>query len=148
MKKLLLSNPENNLILLLIITNFFIIVGAGQSYGFLGMSQLLSIFYYLNDNISFTFAGNYDDRLFAAGLFGLIGNIMLIVAFYSHSKLFRLRHIIIGSSLLLFSFFLLVKGFVNEPAARISLVTGIPFLLSFCAFTVLLLRKYSRISLS
>jgi len=137
----------NRLVILTIVFNFFILIGAGHGIGFLGLIELLGFKEFFRGYVKFSLTGNYDDRLFTSATISVVGQIILLFAYYKKTFLQKFRIIYVGLFILFFSFIVLTIDLFNSNLDSFSFWTGTPFLITAI---ILLVRtiKSNRLTLS
>lgn len=112
-----------------VILNAFILIGAGHGFGFLFISEVLSLNYIFTDSAVFNWS-HYDGRLMPVSFLSLIFQILLLICL--RIKKWRLKKTLITvfSLFLVLIFFVLVQDFSKSNVDKFSLIGGIPFLIS------------------
>ncbi|BEV06677.1 hypothetical protein [Chryseobacterium gambrini] len=111
------------------ILNAFILIGAGHGLGILLIYEILSPQFILSDANAFNL-DHYDGRLVPAAFLSLIFQVLLLMSL--KIKRWRLQKILINTFciILMLVFFALVKDFSKSNVDQLSLISGIPFLIS------------------
>ncbi len=130
----------NRLLILTIIFNFFILIGAGHGIGFLGLIEVIGLKAFFQGDVKFSLRGSYDDRLFTAATIAIVGQIILVFAYFQRQKLKKFRVVYVGLCILFFSFIILTKDILNSSLDSFSFWSGTPFLV----FSILLLLRTIR----
>ena len=130
----------NRLLILTIVFNILILIGAGHGIGFLGLIEVIGLKAFFQGDVKLSLTGSYDDRLFTSATIAIVGQIMLVIAYFQRQKLKKFRVIYVGLFILFFSFIILTKDILNSSLDSFSFWTGIPFLV----FAILLLVRTIR----
>ena len=127
----------NRLVLLTIVFNFFILIGAGHGIAFLGLIEFLGPNDFVQGNVKFSLTGKYDDRLFTAATIAALGQIILLIGYFTKIQHQKFMLIFAGLFTLLVSYLILTIDFFNSTLDSFSFWAGTPFLV----FAILLLIK-------
>lgn len=117
-------------IILTVILNALIIIGAGHGLGFLIIFEVLSPEFILNNGIDFNKFNSYDGRLLPVAFLSLIFQLLLLVCLKVKKRKSQNILINIFCITLMLLYFALVKDFLESNLDRLSLISGIPFLVS------------------
>ncbi|MEN4762766.1 hypothetical protein ABEG63_20770 [Chryseobacterium sp. C39-AII1] len=120
----------NFLVILTVILNAVIVIGAGHGWGILLIFEVLSPKFILTEGIHFNKFDSYDGRLLPVAFLSLIFQILLLISL--KVKVWKLQKILIHTSCiaLILVFFVLIKDFSESSLDKLSLLGGIPFLIS------------------
>ena len=112
-----------------VILNSFIVIGAGHGLGILLIYEILSPQFTFTDSHAFNW-DHYDGRLIPAAFLSLLFQLLLLMSL--KIKRGQLQKILMNvfCIILIFIFFILVKDFSKSNVDRLSLISGIPFLIS------------------
>ncbi|MCF1716845.1 hypothetical protein L0U88_19540 [Flavihumibacter sp. RY-1] len=119
----------NRLIILTVVFNFLILIGAGHGIGFLGLIEIIGFKEFFQGDTKFSLTDNYNDRLFLSAALALVGQIILIIAYFQKQQIQKFRVIYAGLFILFFSFIILTKNILNSSLDSFSFWSGTPFLL-------------------
>jgi len=126
--------------ILTLIFNLLIIIGAGHGIGPLALLEFLSVRELLTRDFQFNISGRYDERLLTVGLISLLGQCVLIFAFFVTEKI-KTSLTIAGCAILLIATYLLTQDAWDLSIDIISLVTALPFI---GTAVTLLIKEISR----
>jgi hypothetical protein len=115
----------------IIVLSFFIIIGAGHGIACIGLFEIFGLQYLfgiISGEQSLLPTASYEASLGAAGLFALIGHIILTISFFIKENK-RLRLTIIGIIFLWTSFYYLAHNLFDDPVSLLSFLFGLPFLI-------------------
>lgn len=117
-------------VILTIILNALIVIGAGHGLGCLLVYEVLSPKFIITDGINFSAVNSYDKRLLPVAFLSLIFQILLLISL--KIKTWKLQKALINTFCiaLILIFFYLIKDFSESNLDKLSLMGGIPFLLS------------------
>ncbi|MCF2219582.1 MULTISPECIES: hypothetical protein [Chryseobacterium] len=112
-----------------VVLNAFILIGAGHGLGILLIYEILSPQFILSDSDAFSL-DHYGGRLVPAAFFSLIFQVLLLISLKIKRR--QLQKILINTFciILMLIFFVLVKDFSKSNVDNLSLISGIPFLIS------------------
>lgn len=123
-----------------VILNSFIVIGAGHGLGILLIYEILSPQFIFTDSNAFNW-DHYDGRLIPAAFLSLLFQLLLLMSL--KIKRSQLQKIVMNvfCIILIFIFFILVKDFSKSNVDRLSLISGIPFLISSLFYYLKLISK-------
>lgn len=119
----------NSPVITTVILNSFIIIGAGHGLGILLIYEILSPQFILTDSNAINW-DYYDGRLVPVAFLSLLFQPLLLMSL--KIKKSQLQKILMNvfCIILIFIFFILVKDFSKSNVDTLSLISGIPFLIS------------------
>ncbi|MFM9947483.1 MAG: hypothetical protein ACKV1O_06050 [Saprospiraceae bacterium] len=127
----------NRLIALTIIFHFLILIGVGHGFGLLGIIQLFRFNEFFSGEVKFGLTGSNDDRLFTAATIATVGQIILVIAYFSKLPTQKFKTVYVGLFILFLSYFILSIEFSSLTFDSFSFWGGTPFLV----LAILLLVK-------
>jgi hypothetical protein len=132
----------NKLTIIIVVLNLLIVIAAGHGFGILGLIELFWFPYNVSKYDIQTSLDSYDKSLPFVALLSLIGQIVLLISLLN-SK-FQLALKIIGNILLLLAFYLLSKDLRDDEKSCLSFLTGLPFLITSIGLFILMVNEKSK----
>jgi hypothetical protein len=123
-----------------ITTNLLIVIGAGHGIGVLGLIEILLLPTRLEEGITFSIHASYDERLGAAALLSLFGQLLMISSYLMSTAFYKFLIKLYGIVILWVGFIYLTYDFTSNTAATLGLITGIPFMILSTLLMIKLLR--------
>ncbi|SMP36306.1 hypothetical protein [Chryseobacterium profundimaris] len=112
-----------------VILNSFIVIGAGHGLGILLIYEILSPRFILADSNAFNW-DHYDERLVPVAFLSLMFQLFLLMSLKIKRRQLQKILINVFCITLVFIFFILVKDFSKSNVDTLSLISGVPFLIS------------------
>lgn len=120
----------NRLVILTILLNFLILIGVGHGFAFLGLMEIVGLKQYIQGDVKFNLIGNSSDRIFTIATIALVGQIVLIVAYFKKELIQKFIAVYFGLFILLLSYFFLTIEFSTSTFDYFSFWAGTPFFVS------------------
>jgi len=130
----------NKFILITLICNLFVIVGIGHGAAPIGLVEPMFLREFFTGETKLSLLGGYSSRLPACALLSLVGQSIIIIAFFIREP-FKFYLIWLGLSCLYFALFVLAIGFTTGESDILSLLFAFPFLYASVRLIIFLMKN-------
>jgi Ca2+/Na+ antiporter len=134
----------SKLTILTIIFNFLILIPLVHAIGFIGLFEIMSPIKLLSGNVELTFLGDGERKNFTASFFALVGQIILLIAYFRKAEMQKYKFIYLGLPLLFFSFIILNADLMVRNDTQISFWSGMPFVISAILLLILTIKRHKK----
>jgi hypothetical protein len=132
----------NRLVILAIVLNFLILIALGHGGVILGLLAFWESTMLLQGDLDFN---DQDEvKLFTASYFSLLGQIILLIAYFRKAEMQKYKFIYLGLPLLFFSFIILNADLMVRNDTQISFWSGMPFVISAILLLILTIKRHKK----